>query len=218
MNQQGHRVTVALADDHTLFRQGIRELLSTDPDITVVAEASSGDEVLPLVRRHQPDVLLLDVQMPGPGAQALIGRIRRNHPRTAVVVLTMHESPGVVRELLDNGAAAYLVKTIERDQLVATVHSVCHSRENVMLSLPRTTLESLERTQDPPSILSDRELEVLRLVARALSNAQIATQLFISEGTVKRHLTNVYAKLGATSRVDAIRKASDLQLINGLDD
>jgi DNA-binding NarL/FixJ family response regulator len=218
VTKSGNRVTVALADDHTLFRQGIRELLSTDPGIVIVAEASTGDEVLPLVRRHQPDVVLLDVQMPGPGAKALIGRIRKAHPRTAVVVLTMHEAPEVVRELLDGGAAAYLVKTIERDQLVATVHSVYHSRENVMVSVPRATMESLERTPDQPGILSDRELEVLRLVATALSNAQIATRLFISEGTVKRHLTNTYAKLGATSRVDAIKKAAVLQLIDGFDD
>ncbi len=215
MTEPGRRVTVALADDHTLFRQGIRELLSTDPGIVIVAEASTGDEVLPMVREHQPDVVLLDVQMPGPGAKSLIGRIHKAHPRTAVVVLTMHEAPEVVRELLDCGAAAYLVKAIERDQLVATVHSVHRSRENVMLSVPRATMESLERTPDQPGILSERELEVLRLVAMALSNAQIATRLFISEGTVKRHLTNIYAKLGAISRVDAIKKATDLRLIDG---
>lgn len=217
MSEPGHRVTVALADDHTLFRQGIRELLSTDPDIVVVAETSTGDEVLPLVRSHQPDVVLLDVQMPGPDAKTLIGRIRSAHPRTAVVVLTMHESPAVVRQLLDGGAAAYLVKTIERDQLVATVHSVCHSRDNVMLSVSRATMKSLERRPERPGGLSDRELQVLQLVATALSNAQIATRLYISEGTVKRHLTNVYAKLGASSRVDAIKKATDLQLISGFD-
>lgn len=211
------RVTVALADDHTLFRQGIRELLSTDPAIEIVGEASNGDEVLALVRQYRPNVFLLDVEMPGPGAKALISRIHQTHPRTAVVVLTMHEAPAVVRELLDGGAAAYLVKTVEREQLVATVHSVTRSRENVLLSVPRATVESLERAQDQPGILSERELEVLRLVAAALSNAQIATRLFISEGTVKRHLTNVYAKLGASSRVDAIKKATDLDLINGLD-
>jgi DNA-binding NarL/FixJ family response regulator len=214
MTEPGHRITVALADDHTLFRQGIRELLATDPAIRIVGEASTGDELLLLARRHQPDVVLLDVQMPGPGAKSLIEQIRRTHPSTAVVVLTMHEAPAVVRELLDCGAAAYLVKSIEREQLVATVHSVSHGRENVLLSVPRA---SLERGQGRPGILSDRELDVLRLVAKALSNKQIASLLFISEGTVKRHLTNIYAKLAATSRVDAIKKATELQLISGLD-
>lgn len=217
MSAPDHRVTVALADDHTLFRRGIRELLSTDPMIEVIAEASTGEEVPPLVHRYQPDVVLLDVEMPGPGAKALISQIHRTHPMTAVVVLTMHEAPEVVRELLDSGAAAYLVKTVELEQLVATVRSVHGSRENVLLSVPRATVESLDRANDQPRILSSREFEVLRLVAQALSNAQIASRLFISEGTVKRHLTNVYAKLSATSRVDAIKKATELQLIDGLE-
>jgi DNA-binding NarL/FixJ family response regulator len=208
-------ITIAVADDHTLFRQGLRELLSTDPEVDVVGEGASGDEALALVRRHRPDVLLLDVEMPGPSAQETVRRVRREHPGTAVVVLTMHEEPGMVRRLLDSGAAAYLVKSIGREELLATMHSVSRGDENVMLSVPRTTIESMDRQANQGRVLSPRELEVLRLVASALSNAQIATRLRISEGTVKRHLTNVYAKLDATSRVDAINQAVRAKLIDG---
>lgn len=209
----GRRITVAVVDDHTLFRQGLRELLSTDPDVHVVGEGSTGDEAVALVREHRPDVLLLDVEMPGPSAQETVRRVRTEHPGTAVVVLTMHESPVMVRRLLDHGAAAYLVKNIGREELLAAVHSVSRSAGNIVLSVPRGTIESLERNGERHGPLSPRELEVLRLVASALSNAQIATKLRITEGTVKRHLTNVYAKLEATSRVDAINQAIRAKLI-----
>jgi DNA-binding NarL/FixJ family response regulator len=203
----GPPVTIALVDDHTLFRQGLRELLCTDPELAVVGEGRTGDDAVALVRRYRPDVLLLDVKMPGLDAKSVIGELRRSQPRTAIIVLTMHDAPTIVRELLDCGAAAYLVKTIAREELIAAVRSVARSAENVLLSVPRTTMESLDRTAEQPPLLSARELEVIALVARAMSNAQVATRLFISEGTVKRHLTNIYAKLGAVSRVDAIQKA-----------
>jgi DNA-binding NarL/FixJ family response regulator len=211
------RVTIAVADDHTLFRQGLRELLSTDPDFEVVGEGETGEEALELVRKYRPEVLLLDVEMPGPGAKAVIGRITEAYPETAVIILTMHNSPAIVRGLLESGAAAYLMKTIARDELVSAVRSVSRSRANVILSVPRTTLQSLERQQEQHTLLSERELEVLRLVAKAMSNAQIAARLFISEGTVKRHLTSIYAKLGAVSRVDAIKKAERAHLLDGID-
>lgn len=204
----GDRVTVVIADDHTLFRQGVHELLSTDPDMEVVGEAATGERALALVRRTKPDVLLLDVQMPGPGAKEVIRQTNELSPRTAVVVLTMLESPGIVAELLEGGAAAYLVKSIGREELQATVRSVHRDQHNIVLSVPRATMRSLKRAQEERSMLSKRELEVLELVAAALSNAQIATRLHISEGTVKRHLTNIYAKLSATSRVDALKKAT----------
>ncbi|TDV54240.1 response regulator transcription factor [Actinophytocola oryzae] len=218
MTDSSRRVTVAVADDHTLFRQGVQELLATDPDVRIVGEAATGPQAVELVMRHQPDVLLLDVEMPGPGAKAVIAELARTCPATAVVILTMHESSGVVSELLQSGAAAYLVKSIGRDELLATVHSVNRNQRNVLLSVPRTTMRSLERAREQQSLLSARETEVLELVAAALTNAQIAGRLFISEGTVKRHLTNIYGKLQATSRVDAIKKGTAAGLLRGIDE
>jgi DNA-binding NarL/FixJ family response regulator len=211
------RVRIVLADDHTLFREGLRELLSTEPEFEVIGEGSSGDEAIALVRRHRPDVLLLDVEMPGPGAKAVVSRLRQTHPHTVVVVLTMHDAPSILRDLLACGAAAYLVKSIAREELIAAVRSLSRTQDNVVLSVSRETMRSLDRQDEQHTVLSERELEVLRLVAAAMSNAQVAGRLFITEGTVKRHLTNIYAKLGAVSRVDAIKKAAQAKLIDGLD-
>jgi DNA-binding NarL/FixJ family response regulator len=206
-------IRVVVVDDHTLFRQGIRELLSTDPGFLVVAEGASGAEAVELAREHHPDVILLDVEMPGPGPTATIKQLRHAAPHTRVVVLTMHDDSALVHELLDSGASAYLVKTIVREELMAAVRSVNRIESNVLLSVSRETIEGLDKHRPEGGPLSPRELDVLKLVAQAMSNAQIATRLFITEGTVKRHLSNVYAKLGAVSRVDAIRKASTAGLL-----
>ncbi|TDB76215.1 response regulator transcription factor [Micromonospora sp. KC723] len=215
------QIRVCLADDHNLLRDGIREMLSTEPEFAVVGEASSGPEALALAVRLRPEVLLLDVEMPGPGASAIIRQVRRMAPETRVIVLTMHDDPDMVHELLEAGAVAYLLKTILRDDLVAAVRSVVRRpTQSVLLAVSRETVERLDRqkprTNGTP--LTARELEVLRLIAEAMSNAQIASRLFITEATVKRHLTNIYAKLQAVSRVDAIRKATAARLIKPMDD
>jgi DNA-binding NarL/FixJ family response regulator len=207
-------VRVVLADDHTLFRDGLRELLETDDGCTVVGEAGTSGEALMLVADLQPDVLVLDVEMPGPGAAAVVEKLHRGFPRTRVIVLTMHESPAIVHDLLERGAHAFLVKSIAGEELIAAVRSVNRGRDNVLLSVSRETIGQLESPRDAGvSPLSARELDVLRLVAQAYSNGQIATRLGITEGTVKRHLTNVYAKLDAVSRIDAIRKAVAAKLL-----
>lgn len=208
---------IVLADDHTLFRAGVREILGTVGGLTVVGEASNGDDAVRLALEHRPDVILLDVEMPGLPAAGVIRRIRRECPATRVVVLSMHDDPGVVHELLESGAAAYLSKTSLRIELVAAVHSVCERADAVVLALPRRTVEALDSPSLAPrhNPLTDREVDVLTLVAQALSSNQIASRLHITEATVKRHLTNIYAKLGAVSRVDAIRKGVAARLIDG---
>lgn len=210
-------VRICLADDHTLMRDGLKEVLGTAPGFVVVGEASNGTEAVVLVTRLRPDVLLLDVEMPGPRAAEVIQQVARAVPETQVIVLTMHDDPDMVHELLEAGAAGYLLKTILREELIAAVHSVARRpSDSVVLVVSRRTVEQLPRQAAGPqkTQLTDRELEVLRSVAEALTNAQIAARLFITEATVKRHLTNIYAKLDAVSRVDALRKATALRLID----
>ncbi|MGH3934065.1 MAG: response regulator, partial [Pseudonocardiaceae bacterium] len=204
-----------LVDDHTLFREGLAELLASDTIFDVVAQGSNSADALALVAQHRPDVVLVDVEMPGPGARETVSRLRQEHPGTQVIVLTMHDKPELVVELLDQGAAAYLVKTIARQELIAAVRSVVTSRGSILLSVSRRTINQLDKPHSKVR-LSARELEVLELTALAMSNAQIGRHLVITEGTVKRHLTNIYAKLGAVSRVDAIRKATAAGLIPGI--
>ncbi|MGH3672819.1 MAG: response regulator [Pseudonocardiaceae bacterium] len=216
MNAGTGAISVVVVDDHTLFREGLAELLASEPTFRVVGQGSDSAAALTLVDQHRPDAVLVDIEMPGPGARATVRRLSQEHPDTRVIVLTMHDKPELVSQLLDQGAAAYLVKTISRLELIAAVRSVVTMRDKIVLSVSRGTVSRLN--QPPPdTMLSTRELEVLQLIALALSNAQIGRRLRITEGTVKRHLTNIYAKLGAVSRVDAIRKATAARLISRFD-
>ncbi|WP_117212012.1 response regulator transcription factor [Allorhizocola rhizosphaerae] len=212
-------IRVAIADDHTLFRSALRELVLSHDGFEVVGEAASGGETVELVAGCAPDVLVLDVQMPGPGAAAVIGRVREGSPHLPIVVLTMHDDAAVMRELFEAGASAFLTKAVLSDGLVAALRSVCRDPDTVLLSVSRHTLRRFSGGAPAPAVqtvLTAREREILRHVGSALSNAQIASRLHVTQATVKRHLTNVYAKLDAVSRVDAIRKATAAGLIEPL--
>lgn len=211
MSQVDGPVRVLLADDHTLFREGVAEIFAAEESVRVVAEAGEGEEAVALVEKERPDVVLLDVEMPGPGAEEIIRRILHASPSSRLLVLTMHDEPPLVRSLLGSGAHAYMIKSATRQELLAAIEAVVKDADRIFLSVSRETLEGLEGREK--EVLSARELEVLSLAARAMSNAQIASRLYISEGTVKRHLTNVYAKLGVASRVEAVNKAVSAGLV-----
>ncbi|WP_369137348.1 response regulator [Modestobacter versicolor] len=203
---------VLLVDDHRLFRESLGALLGVHEGIEVVAEASNGEEAVRLARQHRPDVVLLDVEMPGQSVLTSLVEIRSASPTTRIVVLTMHENTTLARQLLLRGASAYLIKTIGHHELVAAIRATAErGTDMVTLSVSRGGLAGLAASGAP--VLSDRELEVLALVSRAHSNASIAQELRISEGTVKRHLSNINTKLGATSRLDAVRRATRARLL-----
>jgi len=208
-------ITIGLAEDRTLLREGIKAILSAIPGMRVVAEAATGDMAVELASKFRPNVLVLDIEISGLRAASVIREVRRCSPQTHVVVLSMHEDADLIHDTLASGAAAYLSKTSKRAELLAAISSVVHHPDNVLLSVSRETFQHLDhhRATTPQSPLTDRELQVLRLTAQALTNAQIGSRLYIAEATVKRHLTRIYAKLGAVSRVDAIRKATTMSLI-----
>jgi DNA-binding NarL/FixJ family response regulator len=193
---------VLLADDHAMFRQGVREMLSTDERIEVVGEAENGREAVDLAERLEPDVVLLDVEMPVMGARESMERMLDITPSPRVVIVTMHDDPRLVRELIGLGASAYLVKSATIEELHTAVH-------NAASSPPGNVVIPLNTLRDPtgPDGVSRRELEVLLMVARGMSNQQIAVSLYLSEATVKRHLANVYPKIGVSSRGEAVRIA-----------
>jgi DNA-binding NarL/FixJ family response regulator len=193
---------VLLADDHAMFRQGVKEMLITDEGIEVVGEAENGKEAVALAERLEPDVVLLDVEMPVMGAREAMERILENPSSPRVIIVTMHDDPGLVRELIGLGASAYLVKSATIEELHTAVHTAASSPPGNVV-IPPSTL------RDPAGAggLSRRELEVLLMVARGMSNNQIAVSLYLSEATVKRHLANVYPKIGVSSRGEAVRMA-----------
>ncbi len=209
MTEDG-RIRVLLADDHTMFRQGLKEMLSTDAGIEVVGEADNGKEAVTLARRVKPDVVVLDIEMPVMGAAEAMEALLEISPPPKVVIVTMYDNPRLVRELLARGASAYLVKSASLEELIAAVRTAARSPfgppgENVILAVPRAVLEQVkDDAEDAPS---GRELEILLLAARGLSNRQIAASIHISEATVKRHLANLYAKIRVSSRSEATRKA-----------
>jgi DNA-binding NarL/FixJ family response regulator len=186
------------------------EMLSTDQGIEVVAEARDGREAVGLAREHRPDVVILDVEMPVMSGQVALRKLLDLRPPPKVVIVTVFADESHVRELLALGASAYLSKNSSMGDLISTVRAVAHGDrvghegDGVILFVPRTALD-----KDVPeeSELSGREAEVLLLAARALSNREISEKLHLSETTVKRHLSNVYEKLGVRSRGEAARKA-----------
>ncbi len=208
--ETGSRIRVLLADDHTMFRQGLKEMLATGGDIEIVGEASNGREALALAEKIRPDLVILDVEMPVMGADEVMDRLLEVTPTPRVVILTMHDNPRLVREFLGRGASGYLSKSASIEGLLTAVRTAAESplgprQENVILAVPREVLERVEN--DAEGSPSARELEILLLAARGLSNRQIATTLTISEATVKRHLANLYAKMGVGSRSEATSKA-----------
>ena len=196
------RIRVLLADDHAMFRQGVKEMLTTDEEIEVVGEAENGREAVALAERLEPDVVLLDVEMPVMGARESMERMLDITPSPRVVIVTMHDDPRLVRELIGLGASAYLVKSATIEELHTAVHNAASSPPGDVIIPPNTL-----RGPTGADGISRRELEVLLMVARGMSNQQIAVSLYLSEATVKRHLANVYPKIGVSSRGEAVRIA-----------
>jgi DNA-binding NarL/FixJ family response regulator len=209
------RIRVLLADDHAMFRQGIKEMLATDEEIEVVGEAENGREAVALAEKLAPDVVILDVEMPVMGAREAMERMLENSPPPRVVIVTMYDDPRLVRELIGLGAVAYLVKSATMEELHAAVHAAANSplepEKDVVIVAPPKAF------RNPAEGLSERELEVLLMVARGMSNHQIAVSLHLSEATIKRHLANIYPRIGVSSRGEAVRKALSKKWISTLD-
>jgi DNA-binding NarL/FixJ family response regulator len=200
-------IRVLLADDHTMFREGLAGVLASYGGVEVIADVPNDEEALKLARELSPDVVIMQVQMPFERAVATLGAMRAFPDPPKVVICTMFESPRYVRALTGAGASAYLVKTSSAEHLVATVRAAVFDPqgENAVVGMPTAMLE--ESTVGVEGMLSARELELLLLAARGLSNQQIASSLSLAEATVKRHLANVYKKMGVGSRTEAAREA-----------
>jgi DNA-binding NarL/FixJ family response regulator len=203
-------IRVALADDHALMREGLRQILMAQHDISVVGEAGDSSGALAVVAAEKPDVVLLDVEMPGEDVTVTVRRMKAASPRTKVIILSMYDRQHLVQSLLALGIKGYLLKSVTGEQVVAAIRNATAQDGNVVLSI---SAQSLSAAADYDSVLTDRERAVLQLAASAMSNVQIASRLSLTEATVKRHLHNIFTKLDAVSRIDAVNKAVARSLI-----
>jgi DNA-binding NarL/FixJ family response regulator len=205
--QTSGSIRVLLADDHTMFRQGLASVLASYACMEVVAEVPNDADALELARELSPDVVIMQVQLPFSRAVETLEAMRSFPHPPKIVIVTMFESPRYIRELTGVGMSAYLLKTTCADHLVAAVRAAVFDpgSENTVIGMSPEMLEETGRGAD--GVLSARELEILLLVARGLSNVQIASSLHLAEATVKRHLANVYIKMGVHSRGEASREA-----------
>jgi DNA-binding NarL/FixJ family response regulator len=203
----GRTIKVLLADSHTLFRQGIAAVLDGYAGMEVVGQTDNDETAVELACLKKPDVVLMQVQMPFSKAKANLLQMQQIDPPPKVVIVTMLENPHYIKELMEVGVSAYIVKSASAEHLVAAVRTAIldPKSKNVVVGMPLEILEEAE--EGSGGVLSARELEILLLAARGLSNHQIATSLHVTEGTVKRHLSNTYEKMDVRSRGEATRMA-----------
>jgi DNA-binding NarL/FixJ family response regulator len=194
---------VVIADDHKLLLDGIRRALETDGGFEVVGETLNGAQVLPLVSQTRPDLVVLDVRMPQMDGLACLDEIRKRFPEIKVVMLSASTSPDLVDTALRRGASAYVVKSVDPADLPSTLRQVVSGTVFSTLGLP----ESPEPSGARAAGLTDRETAILNAAARGLSNDEIAKELWVTQQTVKFHLTNIYRKLGVKNRTEATRIA-----------
>ncbi|MBO0825276.1 MAG: response regulator transcription factor [Actinobacteria bacterium] len=205
------QLAVLIADDHPVVREGLRGMLAAEPDVCVVAEAASGDEAVVMASRHRPDVVLMDLRMPGgDGVQATAGIVDAV-PATRVIVLTTYETDADIVRAVEAGATGYLLKDTPRQDLVAAIRAAARGETVLGPTVAGRLVSHLRR--GPAEPLSGRETEVLALVARGRTNADIGRALFISEATVKTHLLRAFGKLGVSDRTAAVTRAIELGML-----
>jgi DNA-binding NarL/FixJ family response regulator len=207
-------IRVHLADDHTMFREGLAAILtSRAEDIEVVGQTSTGEESIALIEENKPDLVIMQVEMQLKEVREILTQVHVVSPNSRIIILTMLDNIHYLKALSQLGVAAYLHKSSSSAELLATIDALSRNPggANVVVSMPRGLLERIG--EGPPGTLSQREMEILVLAARGLSNHQIATQLRLSEATVKRHLANIYGKMAVGSRNEAVRMALTQQWI-----
>ena len=208
-------VRVLIADDHPVVRSGIRGMLASDPRFEVVAEASDGTEAVAVALRERPDVVLMDLRMPELDGASATAEIRAKRPATQVLVLTTYDTDSDIVRAIDAGAIGYLLKDVPHEEIARAVHAAAHG-EPVLA--PAVAERLMDRARGAASdALTGREIDVLELAARGLSNSEIAKELFVSATTVKAHLAHIYRKLGVGDRTAAVTTALERQIIR-LDD
>ncbi|MCB1561539.1 MAG: response regulator transcription factor [Xanthomonadales bacterium] len=212
-------IQVCLVDDQTLVRQGIRSLLELSDSIRIVAEAADGKQAVELIPQVKPDVVLMDMRMPVMSGLEALQALSAQDALPPTIILTTFDDDQLVLAGLKAGAKGYLLKDVSLDQLVGAIETVARGGSLVQPAVTQRLLSGLERMQndftslDRPDPLTERETEILRLMAGGYSNKEIANSLGVAEGTVKNHVSNILSKLGVRDRTRAVLKAFELKLV-----
>jgi two-component system response regulator NreC len=206
-------VTLVLADDHAVVRKGLRLLLDGEPGLQVVAEAGTVPDAERLTRAHRPSVLVLDLNMPGGSSLEAIERLRESAPQTAIVVLTMQDDPAFARRALRSGARGFVLKEAADDELLEAIRLAAVG-ETYLNPRVGARLAAQPEPSGPPDDLTEREVEVLRLIALGHTNAEIGAQLYLSTRTVETHRAHIQQKLRRSSRAELVRYALEHDLVD----
>lgn len=218
-------IRILLVDDQVLFREGLHTLLSVQPDLEVVGEAGNGEEAITAVAALHPDVVLMDLRMPVLDGVAATHRITESHPHTRIIILTTFDNDEYVFDGLRAGAVGYLLKDVPSARLYEAIRAAARGESFLQPAIAAKVVAEFTRLSARPLAdpqanlvepLSERELEILQHLAAGASNREIANQLYITEGTVKNHVTNILGKLGVRDRTQAALKARELGLLKPL--
>jgi two-component system response regulator DegU len=205
-------ISILIADDHPLFREGLRRALDLAAGLTVVGEAADGEACLEAAVRLRPQVILVDLSMPGPGGTEVVRRLKEIHPDGRVVVLTIHDGEQDLLDAVRAGADGYILKDVEPSELIRAIRACWRGERYLHQGLGGKLMQGLERiattiSGGPQTVLSEREWAVLQLLAEGCSNRDVGSRLFISEKTVKNHASSLFRKLGARDRTQAVVEA-----------
>lgn len=215
----GERTRIHITDDHGVFRSGVKALVEREPDMLVVSEAADSDATLDAVRREQPDVVILDINIPGMGASNVARAVLELSPRSAVLVLTFHDEEHYLREFLRLGARGFMLKTSTGDALIDAIRKVRQGEEYIDPALAKHLVASYvgrpKRTKDRADLLTAREREVCSYLAAGYTNVEVADALAISKRTVETHRAAIMSKVGLRSRADLVQFALDHGLWRG---
>ncbi|HEX5168953.1 MAG TPA: response regulator transcription factor [Cyclobacteriaceae bacterium] len=213
------KIKILIADDHKIVRVGLHGILEREPDLAVIGEAENGDEVLEFLKSHVVDVILIDIDMGRTNGIDTTRKVKEVYPDIKLLALTMHEEQDSILKMLQAGANGYLLKNVGREELVSAIHAIASGNSYFSSQVSATLLQAITTLKSNPpkpkhdSILTDREVEVLRLIAREYSNAEIAEKLFISVRTVDTHRRNILEKLQVKNTAGMVRYAIEKALI-----
>lgn len=213
MMEEKKPIRVMIVDDHAVVRSGLGKFLLVNKDLELVAEAESGEQAIQYCSLYKPDVVLMDVMMPGMDGITATRQIRQRYPQVQVIVLTSFQEENLVQGALQAGALGYLMKNVTASELGQAIRSAFAGRMTLSSEASQTLAQSLLQPPTPDNILTEREREVLGWMVKGLSNQEIAEKLVVSLGTVKFHVSNIFMKLGVQSRVEAVTLALQRKLV-----